>query len=154
MNEILIGVANFDVVKELISNSLRSQMKVPLDSSLEMLLLQKSLYPILPNLVNSDDIEKMDKIITVDNRKLSKFSFEMPPDVVITSSSSMNHYIKKSHSTLFINPGTLIKNGKPGSILKITSYPYEVKYNLIFKNGKSNDIISRLKVDIIKLSFK
>lgn len=122
----IVGVANFDVTKEMINNSLRSQNKVPIDSSLEMLLQQRSFFPILHNSVNPpEDIDKMEKTLTVDIRKMENFSMKAIPDIVITS-SAFNPFIKKISSTLFINPGPIYKNNNEGWMAKIISYPPNV----------------------------
>ena len=128
LNEMIIGVANFDVVKDMISNSIRNSNKTPLDSSLDMLLQQRSFYPVLPNLVNSEENDKMEKIITVDERKLQDLHFAFVPDVIITPASNINPYIKKVNSTLFINPGSLMKGPNPGTFVKIVSCPPDVLY--------------------------
>jgi hypothetical protein len=114
-------VANFDVVKDMISNSVRSSNKVPLDSSLDMILQQRSFYPLLPNTV-TDDIDKIDKNICIDERKIKNFHLNAIPDIIITYASNMNPFVKKISNTLFINPGSLYKASNPGTILKIASY--------------------------------
>jgi hypothetical protein len=130
LNEMIVGVANFDVVRDMISGSIRSPGKIPLDSSLEMILQQRSFYPILPNIVNTDENDKMEKIITIDERKLQDLHFNPVPDLIITPVSTINPFIKKINSTLFINPGSLMKGNNPGTFVKIISCPPDVSHFL------------------------
>ena len=104
-----------------------------MDSSLEMLLLQRSYYPLIPNNAN-EDIEKNDYIISTDLRKLKHPSMKMNiiPDIILTS-SVMNTFAKKINGTLFINPGHIYKGSSLGSIAKIGIYPTNVKYFILFK---------------------
>jgi len=125
LNEIICGVANFDFVKDMISNSIRSQHKVPRDSSLEMILQQKSFYPVLPSSVSSEDGDKIEKTIAVDYRKLSHLHLGAIPDIIITN-SKINPFVRKVGSTVFINPSSLFRENNPGHFAKITSYPPNV----------------------------
>ena len=125
----IVGVANFEVVRDMISNSIRNQSKAPIDGSLEMLLLQKSYYPVLPNLPNSEENEKMEKVIIIDERKLQDLNFSFIPDLIITPTSNMPPYIKKVNSTLFINPGNLMKGNNPGTFVKMISCAPDVKFD-------------------------
>jgi hypothetical protein len=130
LNEMIVGVANFDVVRDMISGSIRTPGKLPLDSSLEMILQQRSFYPVLPNLINSEENDKMEKIVTIDERKLQDLQFNPVPDLIITPVSTINPFIKKINSTLFINPGSLMKGNNPGTFVKIISCPPDVLYFL------------------------
>jgi hypothetical protein len=112
----------------MISQSIRSTNgKPPTEWAVEMILLQKSFYPLLPNSINSEEIDKIEKVITIDERKLTEISMGVIPDIIISPLSNTQPLVKKISSTLFINPGFLIKNGNPGSYVKITSYPPDVK---------------------------
>jgi len=114
----------------MIANSIRPVHKVPLDSTLEMILQQRSFYPLLPNTVN-DDIDKIDKTISIDERKIENLQMGAIPDIIITTSSQLPSFIKRSSSTLFINPGTLYKGVNPGTFVRISSYsPTVLYYNL------------------------
>jgi hypothetical protein len=123
LNEIFFGVANFDVLKDMISNSLIKD-KSPMDSSLEMLLKQRSFYPVLATSASEDNDNKT---ITVDYKQLDKLYMKEIPDIIITPSSLPN-YVKKVHSTYFINPGTLYKGNSMGSFAKISVFQPSVKY--------------------------
>jgi hypothetical protein len=129
LNEIIFGACNFDVTKEMVTSSLRSQNKIPLDSSLEMLIKQRSFFPILSSNCNSDDIDKIEKVITLDQRKYKNLRMEPIPDVVITT-SSMNPFLKKINCTLFINPGSLIKGSNLGNVAKIVINSPSVKLSI------------------------
>src|SRR5690606_18724399 len=59
LNETILGVANFDVVKDISSNSIFNDKK-PTDSALEMILSQRSFYPVLTNSI-TEDSEKIEK---------------------------------------------------------------------------------------------
>lgn len=131
LNEIIVGVANYDVTKDMIFNSLKSTFKTPIDSSLEMMLQQRSLYPIVPYSINADENEKMEKVITVDYRKYQNFHMEYIPDIILTN-SSMSPFVKKINNTLFINPGSLYKGNSIGTYSKITIFPPSVNFNLYF----------------------
>jgi hypothetical protein len=110
----------------MIANSLRSSNnnKSPLDSSLDMILQQRNFYPILPNTVIAD--EPIEKTINVDYRKLNHLQMGAVPDLIITS-SSMNPFVRKVGSTLFVNCSTVFKANSPGHFAKITSYSPSVK---------------------------
>lgn len=125
-----ISVANFDVTKDMIQNSIRSSNRPPTDSSLEMLLQQSSIYPLLPNIVNSDENDKIEKVISVDHRKYKNFNLITTPDLVITT-SQMNPFIKKISNTIFLNPGSIYRGNNLGYYARIISYPPSVK--LFFK---------------------
>lgn len=115
----------------MVTSSLRSQNKIPLDSSLEMLIKQKSFFPILCSNCSTDDTEKMEKLIIVDERKYKNLRMEPIPDVIITT-SSMNPFLKKINCTLFINPGPLIKGSNLGNVVKIMVNSPSVSLNVIY----------------------
>jgi hypothetical protein len=122
LNEIYFGVANFDVLKDMISNSVIKE-KSPMDSSLEMLLRQRSFYPVLSTTASEDD----NKTINIDYKRLDKLYMKDIPDIIITP-SSLQSYVKKIHSTYFVNPGTLYKGNNTGSFAKISIFPPSVIY--------------------------
>jgi len=88
-----------------------------------MLLLQRSYYPIIPHNVN-DENDKIDKLISVDLRKLNHPSMTMNiiPDIMLTC-SQMNQFAKKINSTLFINPGSIYKGNSLCSLARISVFP-------------------------------
>jgi hypothetical protein len=109
----------------MISNSIRSQQKIPRDSSLEMILQQKSFYPVLNSALPTDEGDKIEKTIGVDYRKLSHLHLGAIPDIIITN-SKMNPFVRKVGSTLFVNCSSLYKDNSPGYFAKIVSYPPNV----------------------------
>ena len=120
-------MANFDFLKEMINSAIRNTSKSPLDSTLEMILTQKSYFPLLPITYNPDDSEKT---INLDYRKLSNLKIHATPDILITC-SGMKTFAKKINSTLFINVGSFYKSNKLGSLARIISYPPIVKFYII-----------------------
>lgn len=126
INEMIWGIANYDIIKDMTANCVKSKNKSIIDSALETVLHQKSLYPILQNTIHHEDAEKMEKIITTDISQLYKFSFDTFPDLIITT-SGMVPFIKKINSTIFINSGPMFKGKNPYSIAKIVSYPPSVR---------------------------
>lgn len=145
LNEMIFGIANYDFIKDMSANCLRSRSKVPIDSALEMILYQHSLYPVLPNTIVNDDADKFDRIITSDISKVDKFSFDTLPDIVITT-SAMNPFVKKINATIFINSGPMFKGRNPGSIAKITTFPPS--------QYVGTDITKRVKVELCKIEVE
>jgi DNA polymerase alpha subunit B len=126
LNEVILGVANFDVINNVIANSLMSPEKKPTQSSLEMLLAQRSFYPILANSVNTDEVDKIEKNIIVDYRKLENLSMkEMMPDIIITP-SAIPPFVRKINSTICINPGSIYKGNILGTFAKLAIFPPSV----------------------------
>ena len=131
INEIIASVANFDFTKEMISSSIRSPNKIPLDSSLEMIINQKSFFPLLPSFINSSDNEKN---VNLEYSKLLKIKINEIPDIIFTT-SEMKTYVKKINSTLFINFGNFYKGSKLGNMAKIMIFSPKVynKINIFYK---------------------
>lgn len=129
INEMICGIANYDLIKDMTANCVKSKNKSIIDSALETVLGQKSLYPILQNTIHHEDAEKIEKIITTDITQLNRFSFDTFPDLIITT-SGMVPFIKKINSTIFINSGPMFKGRTPNSIAKIVSYPPNVSFYL------------------------
>jgi DNA polymerase alpha subunit B len=124
LNEVVMGVANFDVVKDMIANSLTNKPK-PTDLSYEMMILQRSFYPLLANSLN-EEIDKIEKTVVVDYRKLGDLSMgDTVPDILI-SPSAYAPFVKKISSTICINPGTVFKGNSPGTFAKIAIFPPSV----------------------------
>ena len=145
MNEIIVGIANYDFIKDMSANCLRSRSKVPIDSALEMILYQHSLYPVLQNTITNEDADKFDRIITSDISKVNKFSFDTLPDIVLTTSAT-NPFIKKINATIFINSGPMFRGKNPGSIAKITTFPPS--------QYVGTEITKRVKVELLKIEVE
>lgn len=127
LNEIIIGNANFDSTKDLISNSLKvSNAKNPIEASLEAVLNQRNLYPLIPSHCSQDN-DKIERTTTVDYRQIDKLFLNYIPDVIINS-SLMNQYAKRIRNTLFVNPGQLFRGNKPGSYARLNVFPPSVCY--------------------------
>lgn len=132
INEMIASVANFDFTKEMISSSLRSSNKIPLDSSLEMIISQKSFFPLIPSCISSNDNERN---VILEYSKLSNIRINEIPDIIFTT-SEMKTFIKKINSTLFINLGNFFKGSKLGNIAKIMIFSPKVSliYLIFYHN--------------------
>ncbi|MCQ2820068.1 MAG: hypothetical protein MJ252_22605, partial [archaeon] len=130
LNEMLFANCNYDVVKDIINNSIRSKNKSPIDSALSTILLQKSMYPLLPN-TNNEDQDKIGKFNPIDINNISFFSFDILPDIFIVN-SNLTSFIKKNNNTIFFNPGQFFKGNTLGTFCKITLHPPSVR--LIYFN--------------------
>lgn len=129
VNEMIVGIANFDFTKEMIRANITNPNKIPIDSCLEMILSQKSYFPLLPSLIYQDD---SDKTIILDYSKLNNLRINETPDIVFTT-SSMKPFAKKIYSTLFINSGSFYKGNELGNFSRILSYaPLVINFALMF----------------------
>jgi DNA polymerase alpha subunit B len=128
LNELVLGVANFDVIKDMMSNStIVPKDKKPTDSCLEMLLAQRSFYPVLASSINAGDLDKIEKNIVVDYRKLGYLSMqEMMPDIIICP-SAFQPFVKKINTTICINPGSIYKGNDLGTFAKLAIFPPNVR---------------------------
>jgi len=129
INEIIVGVANFDFSKEMINSSYKSQNKIPMDSSLEMILSQRSYFPLLPIFVNSIDNERN---ITLEYTKLNNIRINETPDIIFTT-SELRAFYKKINNTIFINLGNFYKGKSLGNIVRMMSFSPQVVIKDIFK---------------------
>ena len=127
----------------MIGNSLKGN-KPPIDSVIESIILQRSYFPLLPSVVNQEDLETNEKAIIVDYRKCNHLSFlNFIPDIII-SPSALNPFAKQSKNTLFVNPGFIFKGDGLGSYANISiNCP---------QNSKDLEILKRIKVEITKLN--
>lgn len=143
INNIIFGIANFDVTKEIISNSLKGN-KAPIDAVTESIILQRSYFPILPSVVNNEELDYVEKSIKYECRKLKQLSFQnFIPDIIITP-SLLQTFAKPTKTTLFINPGMIFKGDSLGSYASIN----------IYRPTNQNDleIMKRVKVELTKLT--
>lgn len=122
INEIIASVANFDFTKEMINSSYKSSNKNPLESSLEMIINQRSFFPLLPSLISSSE---NDKSVVLEYSKLSNIRINETPDIIFTTSET-KAFVKKIKSTLFINLGSFYKSTKLGNIGKIMIFSPKV----------------------------
>lgn len=128
INEIIASVANFDFTKEMISSSYRSSNKNPMESSLEMIINQKSFFPLLPSSLSSSE---HDKSVVLEYSKLSNLRLNEIPDIIFTT-SEMKTFVKKINSTLFVNLGNFYKSTKLGNIGKVTIFSPKVNFSSKF----------------------
>lgn len=132
INEMIFAIVNYDFIRD-INNNIVKDKRSPIDTSIDILLSQKNMYPLIPNYVNGDDVDKMDKVNIVELSQIDKMAFDIFPDVIITN-SAMQPFVKKYNSTVVINGGSVFK-GKaetPGNVVKIMEYPPNVSliYNV------------------------
>ena len=144
LNEAYIGVVNFDVIKDIIFNSVHSPEINTVDKACEMILYQKNFYPVLPNTLPVNNENNQERVVTVD---LSQYKFlnfddnEAPPDIILTNTMFRN-FAKKIHGTVFVNCGCFMKGKNYGEIAKIT----------LHKASRETDINKRVKVEFIKIN--
>ena len=147
LNEAYIGVANFDVIKDIIVNSVHSSDINTVDKACEMILYQKNFYPILPNTTVQKYENNQERVTTVDLSQYNYLNFdkiETNPDIILTN-SAMKPFAKKIHGTVFISCGSFFKGNNYGEIAKITLH-------IPSKETKETDINKRVKVEFIKIN--
>ena len=145
LNEAYIGVANFDVIKDIIVNSVHSSDINTVDKACEMILYQKNFYPILPNTTVQKYENNQERVTTVDLSQYNYLNFdkiETNPDIILTN-SAMKPFAKKIHGTVFVNCGSFLKGKNYGEIAKITLHS---------PSQEITDINKRLKVEFIKIN--
>ena len=121
INELYFANINYDIIAEINQNSIRSNRISPIESSLEMLFYQRSLFPVLPNTIYINDSDKIDKVLTFDITQEKYFKMEPIPDIIIIN-SGMTNFAKKICNNIVINSGSLIKGKNFGDICKISIY--------------------------------
>ena len=141
-NEADIAVVNFDVLKDIISNSVYTSKIQTLDKACDMILNQKNLYPVMANTINTSYENSMEKITTIDLMKYDFLSFDTKPDIILTS-SLLKNFVKKYRGTIFVNCGSFIKGKNFGELGKITIHS--------MKNVENIELSKKIKVEFIKI---
>ena len=141
INEILFANINYDIIAEINQNTIRSNNNSPIDSSLQMLFYQRSLFPVLSNTIYINDSEKMDKVLTYDITQEKFFKMDDIPDIVMIN-SGMTSFVKNIFNSLVINTGGLVKGKNFGNISKIS----------VYNPSRTENILQRTKVEIIKVN--
>ena len=142
LNEALIGIANFDAIRDIIYNSVHSPLVNTVDKACEMILYQNNFYPILPNTLQQNYENNTEKVITVDLSQYKYLKFDnYPPDIILTN-SALKNFAKKIGGSVFINCGSFCKGKSYGEMAKIT----------LHNASKTKDINKRLKVEFIKIN--
>lgn len=139
INELYFANINYDIIAEINQNSIRSNRISPIESSLEMLFYQRSLFPVLPNTIYINDSDKIDKVLTFDITQEKYFKMEPIPDIIIIN-SGMTNFAKKICNNIVINSGSLIKGKNFGNICKIS----------IYNPSRTPQFLERTKVELIK----
>jgi hypothetical protein len=141
INEILFANINYDIIAEINQNTIRSNNNSPIDSSLQMLFYQRSLFPVLSNTIYINDSEKMDKVLSYDITQEKFFKMDDIPDIVMIN-SGMTSFVKNIFNSLVINTGGLVKGKNFGNISKIS----------VYNPSRTENILQRTKVEIIKVN--
>ena len=139
LNELYFANVNYDIIAEINQNSIRSNKMSPIESSLEMLFNQRSLFPVLSNTIYINDADKIDKVITFDITQEKFFKMDPMPDIIIIN-SGMTNFIKRIGNNIVINSGSLIKGKNFGNICKIS----------IYNPSRTPQFLERTKVELIK----
>ena len=139
LNELYFANVNYDIIAEINQNSIRSNKMSPIESSLEMLFNQRSLFPVLSNTIYINDADKIDKVLTFDITQEKYFKMEPMPDIIIIN-SGMTNFIKRIGNNIVINSGSLIKGKNFGNICKIS----------IYNPSRTPQFLERTKVELIK----
>ena len=139
INELYFANINYDIIAEINQNSIRSNKMSPIESSLEMLFNQRSLFPVLSNTIYINDADKIDKVITFDITQEKFFKMDPMPDIIIIN-SGMTNFIKRIGNNIVINSGSLIKGKNFGNICKIS----------IYNPSRSAQFLERTKIELIK----
>lgn len=144
INELIIGITNYELLHNILSNSVKKNNSNTLDLLLESFLKQRSLMPIIPSIIKDDD--SRESTIPVDVKKLNNIHFEVLPDIVITPFKKVQ-FARKNQDTIFINPYKVVnaneENQELGSFVNIYLLPPS-------KNGTK--VNKRLIVDKVKIS--
>lgn len=139
LNELYFANVNYDIIAEINQNSIRSNKMSPIESSLEMLFNQRSLFPVLSNTIYINDADKIDKVLTFDITHEKYFKMEPMPDIIIIN-SGMTNFIKRIGNNIVINSGSLIKGKNFGNICKIS----------IYNPSRNAQFLERTKIELIK----
>ena len=143
-NESLVGIANFDTIKDTIFNSIHAKEINTFDKACEMILYQKNFYPILPNTLSPNYERNQEKTISVNlsNYKYLSFDENSQPDIIITN-SGLRPCAKKIRGTVFINCGGFMRGKNYDQIAKITLHR---------PTQALTDVNKRVKVEFIKIN--
>ena len=143
-NESLVGIANFDTIKDTIFNSIHAKEINTFDKACEMILYQKNFYPILPNTLSPNYERNQEKTISVNlsNYKYLSFDENSQPDIIITN-SGLRPCAKKIRGTVFINCGGFMRGKNYDQIAKITLHR---------PTQTLTDVNKRVKVEFIKIN--
>ena len=141
-NEAIINIANFDVLKDIISNSVYTTKTQTLDKACDMILAQQNLYPVMTNTINTSYENSMEKITTIDLMKYDYLSFDENPDIILTN-SALKNFAKRYKGTIFVNCGSFVKGKNFGEVGKITIHSV--------KEVEDIEFYKRVKVEFIKV---
>jgi len=137
INEVIFGVTNYEMIDEILSNSIKSTRQSNIDQVLDSILKQTSFLPVLPIKKENDQSN-----ILLEYREYSNLLIDTIPDVYITPFKNIP-LAKKSNSSLFINPISAITKSKHGETLGSYINMY------VYPNNKlvGTSIMNRIRVD-------
>jgi hypothetical protein len=143
LNESIVGNINCDVLRDIITSSIKPSELKPKIYAMNEIIYQKSFCPVLPSLITEETKQKTEKTTILNIEQLDKLSINPSlPDIMILN-STIKYSCDIVCNTLMINPGQLFNGNKLGSFGRLVVAPPS-EYS-------STDILSRIKVDIIHL---
>eukprot|EP00127_Corallochytrium_limacisporum_P007297 Clim_evm38s246 gene=Clim_evmTU38s246 len=147
LNEVVVGVATFDVVKHLSGEEISRQAKGGAVKSNRMqrltshLLHQRSYYPLFPTHLE----------VNVDMKQASKMEVPAMPDVLILP-SDLVYFAHTTEATTVLNPGRFVKGNSAGSYARIRiAIPDESTFDTVDSDQlMAHCISSRCEVEIVR----
>ena len=159
INEILIGITNYEMLAEILSNCVKENKNSMMDLIFDSYLKQRSFFPILPNLPKEFDFSTEENVIStnysevnipLEIKQLNKTHFEYIPDIIITPFKNVP-FAKKSKDTVFINPLKVINCNYNSNTSNKEIGSYVSLY--VFPPSKSGTKVhERLLVDKVSIS--
>lgn len=151
VNEVIIGVTNYELIQEILNQSFKISNMLPnIDLTLDSILKQRSLMPILSHKVKDEEDDKSTSTINVDYRKMKHFYFATIPDLILAPFKNVPLF-KKSSNSIFVNPSSVIANTiNQGDILGsfVRIYVFAPDKNL------GTSILNRLRIDRVNIEEK
>lgn len=135
INEIIIGISNFEYFEEIKQQS--NFEKKGITPVLNSILKQRNFYPLIP--FKSE--EGIQKSSIIEYTQLDKLQFlDVIPDLFIYTNKNLA-YAKSHHKSLFIHPGCICPStgSMKGTYVRFFAYP-NTKFTGL-------DVINRIKVE-------
>lgn len=145
LNEVILGICNFDCFSDLKKCSNFENLGIA--PILDSILTQRNFYPVIPFKIDEENRNK-NTIVSLENIKY--MNFDIVPDLFIYPNKSMALCFKSEKSkNIFLNPGVVCpdKESKEsrhikGSFTKIFIYP---------GNNTNSDLINRIKIEKVTI---
>lgn len=137
INEVIFGVTNYEMIDEILSNSVKSTKTSNIDQVLDSVLKQSSFLPVLPM-----KKENFQSNLLLEYREFEKLVIETIPDVYITPFKNIP-LAKKSNSSIFINPLSAVYKSRNSEVLGSYINMY------VYPNSKilGTSVVNRIRVD-------